>query len=65
MHGRNFPQADMNPSRGRPGTAAVAAPTGTQAVDRAAQLLIRVVNRAGVYDTTFAASHHNLVKFTP
>lgn len=28
------------------------------------QLLVRVSNRAGVYDTTFAASHHNLVTFT-
>jgi hypothetical protein len=28
------------------------------------QLLVRVVNRGGVYDTTFAASHHNLVVFT-
>jgi uncharacterized delta-60 repeat protein len=27
------------------------------------QLLVRVSNRAGVYDTTFAASHHNLVAF--
>jgi uncharacterized delta-60 repeat protein len=27
------------------------------------QLLVRVVNRAGVYDTTFATSHHNLVTF--
>jgi hypothetical protein len=27
------------------------------------QLLVRVSNRAGVYDTTFAASHHNLVRF--
>jgi hypothetical protein len=27
------------------------------------QLLIRVVNRAGVYDTKFAASHHDLVTF--
>jgi len=28
------------------------------------QLLIRVSNRAGVYDTAFAAGHHNLVMFT-
>jgi uncharacterized delta-60 repeat protein len=28
------------------------------------QLLIRVVNRAGVYDTTFAPGHHNLAGFT-
>jgi uncharacterized delta-60 repeat protein len=28
------------------------------------QLLIRVVNRAGVYDTTFAPGHHNLARFT-
>jgi hypothetical protein len=28
------------------------------------QLLIRVVNRAGVYDTTFATSHHNLIRLT-
>jgi uncharacterized delta-60 repeat protein/uncharacterized repeat protein (TIGR01451 family) len=27
------------------------------------QLLVRVSNRAGVYDTTFGASHHNLVRF--
>lgn len=27
------------------------------------QLLVRVTNRAGVYDTTFAPSHHDLVKF--
>jgi hypothetical protein len=27
------------------------------------QLLVRVSNRAGVYDATFAASHHNLVAF--
>jgi uncharacterized delta-60 repeat protein len=27
------------------------------------QLLVRVSNRAGVYDATFAASHHNLVTF--
>jgi hypothetical protein len=27
------------------------------------QLLVRVSNRAGVYDTTFAASHHDLVAF--
>ena len=27
------------------------------------QLLVRVSNRAGVYDTTFAPSHHNLVPF--
>jgi hypothetical protein len=27
------------------------------------QLLVRVANRAGVYDTTFARSHHNLVAF--
>jgi uncharacterized delta-60 repeat protein/uncharacterized repeat protein (TIGR01451 family) len=27
------------------------------------QLLVRISNRAGVYDTTFAPSHHNLVKF--
>ena len=28
------------------------------------QLLVRVSNRAGVYDTTFAPSHHNVVTFT-
>ena len=28
------------------------------------QLLVRVSNRAGVYDTTFAPSHHNLLTFT-
>jgi hypothetical protein len=27
------------------------------------QLLVRASNRAGVYDTTFAPSHHNLVAF--
>jgi hypothetical protein len=27
------------------------------------QLLVRVLNRAGVYDTTFAPSHHNVVAF--
>ena len=27
------------------------------------QLLIRISNRAGVYDTTFSPSHHNLVAF--
>jgi hypothetical protein len=27
------------------------------------QLLVRVLNRAGVYDTTFALSHHNVVTF--
>lgn len=27
------------------------------------QLLVRISNRAGVYDTTFAPSHHNLVPF--
>jgi hypothetical protein len=28
------------------------------------QLLVRVSNRAGVYDTTFAPSHHDVVTFT-
>jgi hypothetical protein len=27
------------------------------------RLLVRVTNRAGVYDTTFAANHHNLLAF--
>src|SRR5947207_812808 len=71
-------QADMNPSRGKPGTAAAApagtaaaapgtaaaAPTGTQAVDRAAQLLIQVVHGPGPVTFTELTAAAGLAKST-
>ena len=59
------PQADMNSSRGKPGRAAVAAaPTGTQAVDRAAQLLIQVVHGPGALTFTELTAAAGLAKST-
>ena len=59
------PRADMNSSRGKPGTAAVAAaPTGTQAVDRAAQLLIQVVHAPGALTFTELTAATGLAKST-
>jgi IclR family transcriptional regulator, acetate operon repressor len=55
----------MNSSRGKPGTAAVAAaPTGTQAVDRAAQLLIQVVHGPGTLTFTELTAATGLAKST-
>jgi DNA-binding IclR family transcriptional regulator len=55
----------MNSSRGKPGTAAVAvAPTGTQAVDRAAQLLIQVVHGPGALTFTELTAATGLAKST-
>jgi IclR family transcriptional regulator, acetate operon repressor len=58
------PRADMNSSRGKPGTAVAAAPTGTQAVDRAAQLLIQVVHGPGPLTFTELTAATGLAKST-
>jgi IclR family transcriptional regulator, acetate operon repressor len=58
------PRADMNSSRGKPGTAVAAAPTGTQAVDRAAQLLIQVVHGPGALTFTELTAATGLAKST-
>jgi IclR family transcriptional regulator, acetate operon repressor len=54
----------MNSSRGKPGTAVAAAPTGTQAVDRAAQLLIQVVHGPGALTFTELTAATGLAKST-
>jgi IclR family transcriptional regulator, acetate operon repressor len=58
------PRADMNSSRGKPGTAVAATPTGTQAVDRAAQLLIQVVHGPGPLTFTELTAAAGLAKST-
>ncbi len=57
-------RADMNSSRGRPGSAVAAPPTGTQAVDRAAELLIQVVHGPGPVTFTELAAATGLAKST-
>ena len=54
----------MNSSRGKPGTAVAGAPTGTQAVDRAAQLLIQVVHGPGPLTFTELTAATGLAKST-
>jgi len=54
----------MNSSRGKPGTAVAAGSTGTQAVDRAAQLLIQVVHGPGPLTFTELTAASGLAKST-